>query len=301
MPTRRHLIVIVGPTAIGKTALSLQMASYFDTEILSADSRQFYKEMNIGTAKPSPKELASVRHHFIDSHSIREGYSVGKYEEDAIQLLNELFLTKQVLLLLGGSGLYIKAICEGLDEMPETKPEIREQLKQQYQKEGLETLQIQLKNLDPAHYESVDLQNPHRVIRALEVCLSTGKPYSSFRTEQKTERDFQIHKIGLERPREELYQRIESRVDEMLAQGLLEEVKNLSDWKSAQALQTVGYTEIFGYLEGKYDWEEAIRLLKRNSRRYAKRQMTWFKKDQEIKWFHPSETATILAYLKSVI
>jgi len=295
-----HLIVIAGPTAVGKTELSLQIAAHFGAEIISADSRQFYREMNIGTAKPSLEELTRVKHHFINSHSIQEEYSVGKYEQEVLALLDKLFQKNAVVLLVGGSGLYIKAICEGLDEMPETKIEVRESLNQQCKEEGLEALQNQLKLLDPKHYAEVDLQNPHRVIRALEVCLSTGEPYSHFRTQKKSVRPFQIHKIGLERPREELYKRIDARMDEMLANGLLEEVQSLLPFKSHQALQTVGYNEIFSFLEGEYDWEEAVRLLKRNSRRYAKRQMTWFRKEEEIKWFPPSDKESILGYLSEL-
>jgi tRNA dimethylallyltransferase len=301
MSEKKYVIVLAGPTAVGKTDLSLKLAKYYDTEIISADSRQFYKELNIGTAKPSVEELAEVKHHFINSHSITTAYNVGQYEVDALQVIEKLFQKKKVAILTGGSGLFIKAVCEGMDKMPEVDKMLRAELAQRFEKEGLERLAEELQKLDPEYYETVDKQNPHRIMRALEVCLSTGKPFSSFRTQHKASRPFEIIKIALERPRQELYQRIDLRMDYMIAQGLLEETKNLQNYQHHNALQTVGYQEIFAYLKGEYDWEEAVRLLKRNSRRYAKRQMTWFKKDTEFHWFSAIEEEKIWAFLAQTL
>lgn len=296
------LVVVVGPTAVGKTDLCVQLAHHFRTEILSMDSRQFFRELSIGTAKPSQKEQEGVRHHFIDSHSILENYNAGAFEQDALQLLHKLFQQHKVVIATGGSGLYVRALCEGLDEMPEVLPEIREALTRRLDTEGLPGLVAQLQGLDPVYAAQVDMQNPQRVVRALEVCLSSGKPYSSFRTKSAGDkRDFKIIKIGLNRDRQELYRRIDQRMDLMLEQGLLEEVKSVYTYREHQALQTVGYTELFGFLEGAYDLEEAIRLLKRNSRRYAKRQLTWFNRDPEIKWFHPSQFEEVVQYLQEQI
>ncbi len=297
----KYLIVIVGATAVGKTALSIKIAQYFHTEILSADSRQFYKELNIGTAKPSKEELAAVPHHFIDSHHITEEFNVGDYEKEGLKKLEQIFETKNTAVLTGGSGLYIKVLCEGIDEMPETKPEIRAKLQEKLVQEGLESLVELLKKLDFDYYQTVDKSNTQRVIRALEVCLSTGLPFSSFRTKKKADRPFQIIKIGIDRPREVLYERIDQRMDAMLSAGLLEEVKSLEAYKDRNALQTVGYQEIFDFLEGKQDWEETVRLLKRNSRRYAKRQMTWFRKDTDIRWFDADSEQEIITYIEDEI
>ncbi|MGV3505350.1 MAG: tRNA (adenosine(37)-N6)-dimethylallyltransferase MiaA [Adhaeribacter sp.] len=297
-PGGKTLVVVAGPTAVGKTALCLWLAQELDTEILSADSRQFYREMNIGTAKPAADELAAVPHHFIDSHSISEEYNAGAYEADALQTLADLFQTRSVALLTGGSGLYIRAVCEGMDQMPEADPQIRLQLLEQLQNQGLPALVHQLQQLDPAYCRQADLANPQRVVRALEVCLASGQPYSAFRLQQAPQRPFQIIKIGLDRDRAELYQRIDARMDLMIAQGLLEEARTLFPFRHHNALQTVGYKEIFDFLEGQYDWEEALRLLKRNSRRYAKRQLTWFRRDAGFTWFHPDDRAAILAYIR---
>ncbi|EAY29145.1 tRNA (adenosine(37)-N6)-dimethylallyltransferase MiaA [Microscilla marina] len=293
----KYLLVVVGPTAVGKTTLCIRLAQHFDTEIVSADSRQFYREMAIGTAKPTSEELAQAPHHLIDSQSIMDDYNVGDYEKDALVCLEDIFARKQVAILTGGSGLYIQAVCDGIDEMPEVAPEIRAQLMGRLQQEGLEPLLQQLEQLDPVYYQQVDQANPHRVVRALEVCLSTGQPYSSFRKKNKVQRPFNILKIGLERDREELYERINLRMDLMLEQGLLEEVKALYPYKNHNALQTVGYKEIFDYMDNKHDWDEAVRLLKRNSRRYAKRQMTWFRRDEEIHWFSPQKVDTIIDWV----
>lgn len=293
----KYLIVIVGPTAVGKTDFSLKLAKKFDTEIISADSRQFFKETEIGTAKPTHEERQQVRHHFVDSLSITDPYDVGDFEKDALILLQKLFKSVDVVVMTGGSGLYVKAVCEGLDEMPDVDPDIRMNLNSLYEAAGIQVLQDRLLQVDPEYYAKVDLHNPQRLIRALEVWEATGRPFSSFRIKQTKKRPFEIIKIGLERDREKLYERIDERMDLMIAQGLFEEARQLYDQRELNALQTVGYTEIFGYLEGKYDKEEAVRLLKRNSRRYAKRQLTWFKKDSEIKWFSLDEEVEIWQYL----
>jgi tRNA dimethylallyltransferase len=293
----KYLIVLAGPTAVGKTDLSIRLAQYFDTEIISADSRQFYREMNIGTAKPSATELQLIKHYLINSHSITEEYSVGQFERDVLQILPDIFQKKDIALLVGGSGLYVRAICEGMDEMPDADFQIRETLHNRLITNGLDDLLIELAQLDPLYYAQVDKANPQRVMRALEVCLSSGKPYSDFRKNQKTPRDFKIIKIGLDRPREELYARIDARMDLMIAQGLLEEAQNLLPYQQHNALQTVGYQEIYGYLRGEYDWNEALRLLKRNSRRYAKRQLTWFRREADMNWFHPDDFDQILHFI----
>jgi tRNA dimethylallyltransferase len=294
----KFVVVVVGPTAVGKTDLCVNLAAHFKTEVVSADSRQFYKEMQIGTAKPTIEEQQGIPHHFVNSHSIAEEYNAGAYEQDALQLLNTLFKEHDVVIVTGGSGLYVRALCEGMDEMPETDPAIRAELTAKLEAEGLEPLVTQLKALDPEYYYQVDKANPQRVIRALEICLSSGQPYSSFRKSDKATRPFQTIKIGLNRDRQELYDRIDLRMDQMLQQGLLEEAKALYPFRTHNALQTVGYREIFDYLEGKYDWEEAVRLLKRNSRRYAKRQLTWFTKHpEEYTWFHPQQWEEIVDFI----
>lgn len=288
---RRMLVSVVGPTAVGKTAFAINLAMHFDTEIISADSRQFYREMEVGTAKPDAKELAMVRHHFINSHSVGEYYNVGQFEQQALALLQRLYLEKHVAVAVGGSGLYFKALWEGLDDMPEVDLELRHSLNQEWREHGLETLLEELARKDPVYYDQVDRNNHQRVIRALEVIRSTGEPFSSFRKGIKVaDRPFTIIKIGLEMDRETLYERINTRMDVMIQNGLFGEAGRLIAYREHNALQTVGYAEIFDYLDGKYDYEEAVRLLKRNSRRYAKRQMTWFKKDPEIIWMHPDET-----------
>ncbi|CAN5257910.1 tRNA (adenosine(37)-N6)-dimethylallyltransferase MiaA [soil metagenome] len=301
MKENSNLLVVVGPTAVGKTSLCLGLAQSFDAEIISADSRQLYKELNMGTAKPTPEELILVKHHFINKLSIEEDYDVGKFEVEGLEILQKIFINHHVAILTGGSGLYIKAICEGFDEIPAGSTLIREELILIYQEKGLLFLQKKLAEVDPDYYQEVDLQNPQRLIRALEVYEASGKPYSSFRKNTRSARSFNIIKIGLERERQELYLRIDRRMDEMLEAGLLEEAKQLYPYKHKNALQTVGYQEIFNFLDEKYDLQEAIRLLKRNSRRYAKRQMTWFKKDPEIKWFHPDQWDEILDFIHSKI
>lgn len=285
----KYLISIVGPTAIGKTSTSIALASHYNSEIISADSRQFFKEMKIGTAVPSEEELASVPHHFIQQRSVEEKYSVGDFERDATAKINELFLTHDILFLVGGSGLYINAINEGLDDFPDVPKEIRENLNQLHQNKGVEVLQKKLKELDPQYYLEVDLHNPHRLIRALEICLATEKTYSSYRNRKKTQRNFQSIKIGIEADRNVIYDRINQRVELMMEKGLLQEVKNLLPKKHLNALNTVGYKELFAYLENEISLEKAIDEIKKNTRRFAKRQLTWFRKDHEIKWFDYQE------------
>ncbi|UJH91198.1 tRNA (adenosine(37)-N6)-dimethylallyltransferase MiaA [Antarcticibacterium sp. 1MA-6-2] len=284
----KNLVAIVGPTAIGKTSLSIALARAFHTEIISADSRQFYKEMNIGTAAPTAEELQAAPHHFIHNISIQDEYSVGDYERDALQKIEDLFQKSPILILVGGSGLYVKSLLEGLDNFPEVDPLIRKQLNQQLNEQGLSPLKEKLNQLDPFYFSRVDIENPHRVIRALEICLGTGKPYSSFLEGAKQTRDFNAIKIGLTAPREIIYDRINMRVDLMMEQGLLEEAEHLYPLKELNALNTVGYKELFKYIEGDYSLEEAIAEIKKNTRRFAKRQLTWFRKEKDITWFEYS-------------
>lgn len=296
----KYLICIVGPTAIGKTALSIKLAEAYNTEILSADSRQFFKEMSIGTAVPSLEEKEAAPHHFIQHISIEDEYSVGDFEKEALSTTKELFKENTVLILVGGSGLYVKSLLEGLDKFPEINPDIRRDLNEELTEEGLEPLQKKLKLVDPDFYRQIDLENPQRVIRALEVSLGTGKPYSSFLQKQKTPREFEVIKIGLTAPREEIYKRINRRVDIMMKEGLLEEAKSLYPQRNLNALKTVGYKELFSFLEGKMNLEEAILEIKKNTRRFAKRQLTWFRKEKDILWFeNTTPVEEILAYIKS--
>jgi tRNA dimethylallyltransferase len=281
----KTLIVVAGPTAIGKTAAAIQLARHFDTAILSADSRQFYREMSIGTAKPTEEELAQAKHYFINSHSITDVFTVADFEKQALTLLDELFLTNNVVILAGGSGLYIKAVCEGFDEIPSVAPGIRDNWNKKFSESGIQPLQEKLKLDDPVYYATVDLNNPQRIIRALEVFEGTGKPISSYRTAKAIERPFKIIKIGLNLPKEVLYQRINSRVDVMVEHGLVQEAENLLPHKQLNALNTVGYSEIFDYLDGKTNFNAAIELIKQNTRHFAKRQLTWFRKDKDIHWF----------------
>ena len=294
----KTLIVIAGPTAIGKTSLSIYLAKLFNCSILSADSRQFYKEMTIGTAKPSANEMKGIPHYFINSNFISEEYNVGKYETDAINLLDKLFTENNIQILVGGSGLYIDAVCKGFDELPEADFEVRNKINDLYKEKGIEGLQNLLKGLDEVYYYKVDLQNPQRIRRALEVCLTSGKTYSSLREGKIKKRNFNIIKIGLNTKREDLYERINIRVDEMMKHGFLDEVKQLKSYKHLNALQTVGYKELFDYLDGKMELDSAINLIKQNTRRYAKRQLTWFRRDEEIKWFEPGNETDILNYIK---
>ena len=289
----KTVIIIGGPTAAGKTAVAIELARHWKTEIISADSRQCFKELNIGVARPSDEELRTVKHHFVASHSIQQEINAGGFEEYALEKVNGLFQNHDVVVMVGGTGLYIKAFCEGLDEIPTVKPGIRAGIMMQFKEKGLTWLKEEIKLKDPEFYKTGEIQNPQRLMRALEVIESTGRSVLYFRKGKKRERDFNIVKIGLELPKEQLHDNINARVDRMIKMGLVEEVKKLQANKHLNALQTVGYSEIFDHLDGKISLEEAIDAIKINTRHYAKRQMTWFRKDPEIKWFHPSETGKI--------
>lgn len=280
-----NLITVIGPTAIGKTALAIVLAKHFRTEIISADSRQFFKEMSIGTAVPSPEELNAVTHHFIQNLSIQNDYSVGDFERDALIKLKQLFKKYTTAIMVGGSGLYVDAVCKGLDDFPAVDPEIRKNLKSRLAETGILSLQNELKQVDFSTYSQIDLENPQRLIRALEICLASGKPYSSFLSASKSPRAFNSVKIGLNAPREVVYNRINQRVDQMIENGLVDEARRLFPYKHLNALQTVGYKELFSYFGGEINLEFAIEEIKKNTRRFAKRQFTWFKKDEEILWF----------------
>jgi hypothetical protein len=282
---KKILLTVVGPTAIGKTSLAIDLALHFGTEIISCDSRQFFKEMSIGTAVPSSEELAQVKHHFIQHKSIFDTYSVGDFERDAITLLKELFKQHNVVIMVGGSGLYADTVVYGLDDFPEVSPEIRNELNELYQKQGITYLQTRLKDLDPIQYTQMDVQNPQRMMRALEVCIASGKPYSSFLNKKETLRDFTNITIGLTAEREVVYNRINERVELMLENGLLIEAQTLFPHKKLNALQTVGYRELFNFFEGKTSLDFAIEEIKKNTRRFAKRQYTWFHKNKDINWF----------------
>jgi len=294
----KTLIVIAGPTAIGKTALAITIAQHYKTEIVSADSRQFYREMSIGTAKPSDEELSAVKHHFINSHSVNDDFSVGDFETQALLTLAEIFENHDYAVLVGGSGLFIKAITEGFDILPKADPSLRAELNLFFEKEGIIPLQQKLKLFDPDYYKEVDLSNPQRIIRALEVSISSGNPFSSFRSKLQKKRPFNAIKIGLNINREDLYARINFRVDEMVTTGLVDEVTNLLPHRKLNALHTVGYSEIFDALDGKISLEQAIENIKQNTRRFAKRQLTWFRKDTKIAWFEPSQYYEILQYIE---
>ncbi|MDB5090443.1 MAG: tRNA ((37)-N6)-dimethylallyltransferase MiaA [Mucilaginibacter sp.] len=283
------LIVIAGPTASGKTAAAIEVAKHYNTVVVSADSRQFYREMSIGTAKPNGEELSAVKHYFINSLSIDEPYTAGDYEKQCLELLAELFKNHDVVVLAVGSGLFIKAVCEGFDEFPDTDPAERERLNIELEEKGIAYLQEKLKTADPEYYSQVDINNPQRVIRALEIFESSGKPYSSYRRSVLNKRPFHIVKAGLRLPREVLYNRINQRVDIMAEQGLVEEVKSLLSYRHLNALNTVGYSELFDYFDGKTNLNTALELIKQNTRRFAKRQMTWFGKDKEINWLEAND------------
>src|SRR5690606_3258522 len=300
MPTKRPLLIcVIGPTAIGKTAFAIKLAKAVSTEIISADSRQFYREMSIGTAVPSDSELASVKHHFIQNKSIFEDYSVGDFERDCIEFLNDFFKRNNIAVMVGGSGLYVDAVVNGLDIFPEIPSEIRERLNEELKEKGIEALQNELKKVDPSYFEKVDIQNPHRLIRALEIYRATGKPYSSFLKNETSQRNFDTIFIGLTAERETIYNRINLRVDKMVEAGLIEEAKSLYVHKEKNALQTVGYRELFEYFDGNFSKEEAISEIKKNTRRFAKRQNTWFKKNETINWFDfETETSEIIDFIK---
>ena len=297
-PGKKTVIIVCGPTTVGKTSVAIQLAKHFNTEIISADSRQCFKELNIGVARPSVEELAEVKHHFIASHSIKEEITAATFEQYALHKTAELFQQHDIVVMVGGTGLYIKAFCEGLDVIPEIPAETREKIIRNYESKGIEWLQKEIKEKEPAFYTSGEIQNPQRMMRALEVIEATGQSILSFRKGEKTKRDFNIVKIGLELPREELVRNINTRVDKMMEAGLLEEVKALVPNKDLNALQTVGYAELFDHLEGKLSVTEAVERIKINTRQYAKRQMTWFKKDDEIKWFKPGDVHGMMDLMK---
>ncbi len=291
---KKRLIVIAGPTAVGKTGFAIKLAQHLKTEIISADSRQLYKELNIGTAKPSVAELAAVKHHFVGSHSIHDYYNVAQYEIDVLNLLETLFEKYDQMLMVGGSGLYIDAVCNGIDELPDVDEKLRLELNRLFEVEGISAIQRKLKSLDPEFYEMVDRSNPKRIIRALEVCVATGRKYSDQRLSSIKARSFEIVKFGLNFDRELLYDQINKRVDQMIEDGLIEEAKSLSDLNHLNALKTVGYKELFDYFNEEISLEKAIENIKTNSRRYAKRQLTWFRKDESYQWFSPSDLGQVI-------
>ncbi len=297
----KTLIVILGPTGVGKTDLSINIAKHFNTVISSSDSRQVYREMSIGTAVPEKEQLAAVKHHFIHTHSIHDYFSSWECEKQTIELLSELYQEKNEVLLVGGSMMYIDAVCNGIDEIPTIDPDLRQEVFARYEKDGLESMKMQLKQLDPVFYNQVDLKNAKRVIHAVEICLMTGKPYSELRTNSRKKRDFKIIKIGLNRDRAELYERINTRVDQMIEEGLIDEAKSIFEYRHYNSLNTVGYKELFEHFEGNISLEKAIELIKRNSRRYAKRQLSWFRRDEEIQWFHPDQEKEALQYIEDKI
>lgn len=295
----KRLVVIVGPTGCGKTDLSIRLAEHFRAPIISTDSRQFYRGLPIGTAQPTADQLARAEHHFIASHALTDEVNCGSYEVMALERLEELFKEHTTVIAVGGSGLYVRALCEGMDDLPEADEALRKELTRRIESEGLESLCEELKRLDPVYYEQVDRQNPARVQRALEVCLQTGMPYSSLRTGERRERPFEIIKIGVNLPREELYARIDRRVELMMEEGLEAEARAALPYRKLNALQTVGYKELFLYFDGEITKEEAVALIQRNSRRYAKRQLTWFRRDEEVAWFRPDEDTTIIEHIES--
>jgi len=292
----KTLVVITGPTAVGKTALTIELAQHYGIPIINADSRQIYRELKIGTAAPTDEQLQQAPHLFVGTKSIDDYYNASMYEQEVLSYIKES--SSPIELLSGGSMMYIDAVCNGIDDIPTVRDDIREEMKRRYAEEGLEALCEELRQLDPEHYAIVDRQNYRRVIHALEICHQTGKTYTSFRTQQKKERPFQIVKIGLNREREELYNRINRRVDQMMNDGLLEEVKSLVNKRDTNALNTVGYKELFDYLDGRWPLDEAVERIKGNTRRYARKQLTWYKRDEDIHWFHPDNIQEILNYLK---
>ena len=297
----KTLLVLLGPTGVGKTDLSIELARHYRTSVISCDSRQIYKEMNIGTAVPEREQLAAVPHFFIQTVSVRDYFNCWEFEQQALRKIRELFEERDVVVMAGGSMMYIDAVCKGIDEMPTIDDEVRASVKEMFERDGIEALRLLLKKLDPEWYARVDLKNGKRVMHALEVCLMTGKPYSSFLMRTVKEREFNIVKIGLNREREELFDRINRRVDIMVESGMEEEARALYPLRHLNALNTVGYKEWFDYFDGKFDREEAIRLIKRNTRRYAKKQLTWYRNDSDIHWFHPSQKEEIRSILDFLI
>ena len=297
---QKHLVIIVGPTAVGKTPVAIALAKHFNTEIISADSRQIYREMKIGTAIPSAQQLAAVRHYFIGNRSVQEYYNASIFENEVIELLNRLFSQHDIVIMTGGSGMYVDAVCSGIDDFPTVNAVVRENLKSTFMQKGIEWLRSQVKESDPVYYAQVDIDNPKRLLKALEIITMTGLPYSSFLTKQKKERDFGIIQIGLTIERKILYSNINRRVDNMIRDGLVEEVKQLFPFRKLNALDTVGYKEIFDHLEGKITLEKAVDLIKRHSRQYARRQLTWFRKNKDIRWFEPDEQSAIISYILDI-
>ena len=293
------LIVITGPTAVGKTELCMELAQWLNVPIINADSRQMFRELKIGTAAPTDKQLQQVRHYFVGNLSISDYYSASMYEQDVNKLLAELFTTSNYALLTGGSMMYIDAVCNGIDDIPTVDETTRQLMKQRLAEEGLEALVEELKQLDPEHYKVVDRQNPRRVVHALEICHMTGKTYTSFRKAEKKQHPFQIVKIGLNRDRSELYERINLRVDKMIQNGLVDEARNLTSYRHANALNTLGYKELFNYFDGIWNLDEAIERIKGNTRRYARKQLTWFKRDATMRWFHPNDVELIKNYISN--
>ena len=291
------LVVITGPTAVGKTALCIKLAKHYGIPIINADSRQIYRELRIGTASPSDEQLREVKHYFVGSIGIDDYYNASLYEQDVLRVLDEQFCHSPIQLLTGGSMMYIDAVCNGIDDIPTIRDDIRNEMKRRYAEEGLEALCADLQRLDPEHYAVVDRKNYRRVIHALEICYQTGQTYTSFRKQERKQRPFRIVRIGLNRERDELYQRINSRVDQMMTDGLLDEARSLYDKRSNNALNTVGYKEMFVYLDGTWTLDEAIERMKGNTRRYARKQLTWFRRDTEMQWFHPKQQEDILNYI----
>jgi tRNA dimethylallyltransferase len=295
---KNTLIILAGPTGVGKTELSLKIAGHFHAPVISSDSRQIYKDIPIGTAAPTPPQLARARHYMTGILELTDYYSAANFEADVLALLEKLHKTQPAVLMTGGSMMYIDAVCKGIDEMPSVTPEVRDAICRQYEQDGLLPILEELKRRDPAHYERVDRQNHKRVIHAVEICRMTGKPYSAFRTNSRKTRPFHIIKIGLARDREELYERINRRVEQMMTDGFLEEARRVLPYKHVNALNTVGYKELFQYLEGSRTLDFAVEKIKRNSRVYARKQMTWFRRDKDITWFHPDNEAAILQYIR---
>jgi len=304
LPSRKNpiLIVLIGPTGVGKTEISIRLAQLLHTDIISADSRQLYADLKIGTAAPTIEQLAMVKHHFVGTLKLDNYYSAARFESEVITLLNTLFEEKEIVIMTGGSMMYIDAVCKGIDDIPNIPEDVRTMIKQRYEDEGLDHLCAELKLLDPEYYRQVDLKNPKRVIHALEICYTTGRTYSSLRTRPNKKRPFDILKIGLTRPREELYERINQRVDNMMKQGLLDEVSRVYPYRTNNSLNTVGYKELFNYLDGTWTLSFAVEKIKQNSRIYSRKQMTWYKKDEEIHWFHPeNDEKEIIDYISSII
>lgn len=295
---QKTLFILLGPTGVGKTDLSIQIAKNLNTEIVSCDSRQFFKEMPIGTAAPTKEQLEMVKHHFIGNLSIFDYYSCGKFEMDALNKFDELFNNHNEIVMTGGSMLYIDAVCKGIDDLPDVDQELRDSLNARYAHEGIEGIRAELKILDPEYYQKIDPKNYKRIIHAVEICLTAGKPYSEIRKENNKERNFDIVKIGLRRDRDELYDRINKRVEIMIQDGLEEEARALYPHKELNALNTVGYKEMFTYFDGEWNLDRAIEMIQQNSRHYAKKQMSWFNRDQEISWFHPSQEKEIMNFIK---